>query len=258
MVGLWVSALEVLLFCLGHCELHRPGCELARVILAYAFGTQGRNWRKGRGCRHCRRQPLAHHRHGNRMADSALSLPQCRVRKYQCYGYDEHTHSDTPQNKGKDVLYPFEERVIHDYLRRKCDTDHAAASSDAAVMTVGRRPKQYTASGAMNVSQAMAIVNRKLLQAFRTFSLCCSFYICNSFVSVSDPLKRRNMAVVGTYYDWHKIRYAFRSVPRQFLVLVCDTNVLVATQWAVLLRHCGFSQVTNHDLCSRNLGDSVL
>ena len=169
MVGLWVSALEVLLFWLGHCELHRPGCEPARVILAYASDTRGRNWRKGRGCRHGRRQPLAHHRHGNRMADSALSLPQCRVRKYQCYGYDEHTHSETPQNKGKDVLYPFEERVIHDYLRRKCDIDHAAASSDAALRTVGRRPKQYTASGAANVSQAMATVNRKTAPSVSNF-----------------------------------------------------------------------------------------
>ena len=99
------------------------------------------------------------------MADSALSFPQCRVREHQCHEYDKHTHSNEEQDTGDDIFNP----LNHDYLRRKCDTDHAAASSDAAVMTVGRRPKQYTASGAMNVSQAMAIVNRKTAPSVSNF-----------------------------------------------------------------------------------------
>lgn len=170
MVCFWESALEVLLFCFGHCELHCPGCESARVILAYASDTRGRNWHRGRGCRHCRRQPLAHHRHGNRMADSALSFPQCRVREHQCHEYDKHTHSNEEQDTGDDIFNP----LTHDYLRRKCETDHAAASSDAAVMTVGRRPKQYTASGAANVSQAMATVNRKTVPSVSNFLMTYS------------------------------------------------------------------------------------
>ena len=41
------------------------------------------------------------------MADSALSLPQCWVREYQCHEHDKHTHSETPQNKGNDIFNQF-------------------------------------------------------------------------------------------------------------------------------------------------------